>query len=217
MPDSTIAGLPAVANLAADDQFAIERPAPANANHHVTALQIWDDIPNQVRHFGVTPYMKRIDTGGGSWGEVGQYIPIVGAGTLLSDASDEWVRGQFIVPSDFASGLNYRAVVICEPGVAGTPKVIRTWYQACFWACGENHPYELGTCVTLDNQDENVVIDQVTHFTTNCLQTIAIPGVAAGDLVQVAFERYGAHANDTIGDNVAFVIFDVSYTRHVNQ
>ena len=108
--------------------------------------------------------------------------------------------GFFRVPPDFSASLTINPVF--ESASAGDARVDLHWN---FGANGENYMTHASNTGV---EDKTIVANQLSQMTA-----AGAPAAAAlGDYAQLKFTRYGAHANDTVGDTVYFVGFLVSYT-----
>ena len=198
MPDSTIAGLPAVANLAADDQFAIERPAPANANHHVTAQQISDFAYDQVVKMFVIPYCGYT---GMTYVGPGQLLGAADWGVPLEDAADHFAWGRFQVPSDFGSAMTVTAVVISEA-------TANAYVQqgANYGGCGQDY-------ATHSNGTGILQVVAVTKDFNNCILQFSLASAVVNDIVSLWFRREAIDALDTVNADCGLAGWVIEYQR----
>ena len=139
--------------------------------------------------------------GGGDW--LKQFFPAVDtndhkaayATIRLPDAATTNIYQTFMMPSGIASLT--RAVIIVIPSASGN----------IYWEGGTN----FGAVCSNENYQTHVdiiapTISAVTQNEIECLDiSSGLTGALGGDLVGLMFTRFGAHANDTISDNVHFM------------
>ena len=120
-------------------------------------------------------------------------------GTKTLDNGDASIYGQFIVPSDFASGMTVTAVV--NPDASGN---IYSSNTAEYGQCGEAHAAHSDTVV--------IAAVAVTINLRNCIQPITLANEAIGDLVSLTFRRDATDPLDTIDDVAYLTGWIVEYT-----
>lgn len=107
-----------------------------------------------------------------------------------------------LVPTDFVSFTRIDYVWV----TGATSKVVRFDPQATFGASGEDVN---GTTETPGDFD--VTSNATTQYINVTNSTHTLGALAVGDYLGVRLRRLGAHANDTLADNLRFVGIDFVY------
>lgn len=160
------------------------------ANETLTPTQIL----NRTRRFFVCAY-----NGYNVTDDEQTFVNFMPPGLYWPDSKYFTVTATFIVPDDYASGLNVEAVVV--PWAAGN---LRAFSSYGYGQCGEAWDTNIGG---LDWQTV-----AVTHREYNCIMAETMPGSTVGDIVTCHFRRDGLAISDTINAAVYFLGWIVEYT-----
>jgi len=120
-------------------------------------------------------------------------------GWSMTDGDDCFVRGRFIVPSDFVSDMTVQVVV--TPGASGNIYGgVRYGYGACSEIDGTHSVPSTYSAVA------------VVYDTISCIYSTSLASAAVGDIVDCEFDRVGNSSQDTVNAAVWFKGWLVTYT-----
>lgn len=120
---------------------------------------------------------------------------------VLTDGVDILVRSQIHVPLEFQELVTAHAVIVA--GAAGNMRrgVDTDWGKLC-----TVEDYDSGTGTIAAGEVAVLQSDMA------CIDiSVALAGIAAGDLVGVEFTRYGSHGNDSVGASCFYLGIRVRY------
>ncbi len=150
-------------------------------------------VTNRLRRFFVQVAGGRDSTA------AGDLIHANVQGLTFLDSNNSYGYGQFIIPSDYISGMTIEAVV--NPQANGN---IYSKNLADYGQCGEayaTHSNSIGLAAVA-----------VTQLERECIQSIALTNAAIWDIVSLTFQRDASNASDTINNTVYFSGWIIEYT-----
>lgn len=123
-------------------------------------------------------------------------------GPVLKDNNTCKVDGAFIVPSDYASGMTVKAMVV-SPSASGNMAISGT-------ATGG----QPGASDTAHSASQGLAAVAITQNLITAIWTLDLSAASfvAGDVVLLTFARTGASGSDTINADANFAGFLVEYT-----
>lgn len=119
-------------------------------------------------------------------------------GYPLPDAANEAAAAQFIVPSDYVSGMTIEAVVI-SPSSGNAVVTLAVGGGQC------------GEGISTNSFSEGPNTEAITLDTITCIFSLDITGVTRGDILWASILRTGTDGSDTLADDLYSVGFTYEY------
>jgi len=120
---------------------------------------------------------------------------------VFPDTNDCYAVGKFVCPSDYLASMTSQGVFIV---VGGAGLNIYALNYACFGTCGAAY-----NTTTVAGALAAEAFGLANEF--SCHRSLALAGVAAGDLVTTRFFRNGANVLDTLGADAYFTGWLIEY------
>ena len=159
-------------------------------------------VPNRTRQFFVQPV-------GGYNSYTSTFIPIDALtfwrlGVILDDGTWSGAWGHTIVPADYASGLTSTGVLL---HIAGGVANIAALNGIDSGHCGENFRTHMSATPVAG------IVATAGNDNYSCLLEVNAPSeIEAGEILSLRFLRYGDDGDDTLGEDIVFFGWIISYT-----